>query len=899
MPATPHPRARWTRDNHGHGFIDSNGNVVTFNVPELVTDEEAEMNCPRDAYAHFTISPGGHVNTHLNGRLTMTQFYHLFEQAHPGVIPHWTKTATYKCPECHTPMVAYTIGGGWDAQMYQCPACHYVTDEADAQEHERSNSVVPAEWQRDPLQEAYERPSGLAWGDPRNSRTAGVPEEMGDDDTTGGHLDGNGYNWPSYQLCRVCRGEGAYANDQTGYPPRTQSLDPDGTPGHCHNNNCPTYDWHAHGYTNGKPQWALDRDADPLKAQWDDSPSHSGNEDPLWNDFWRGSRRQVVSVPAPEEWWQDRYQHPEYPKTLYHGTTIDRLPNIMRRGLLPWDQVGTRYEQGKSFLTPRPGHVYLAEDEDIAKSHSSMHSRSAEDRAILHIDPRFLRAENINPDEDAWFHNTPGNRYNEDTPEYQSWNALPTVYNNYGGEWGFGVGTLGEQAERIGLGDDPMHTRMGIESENTIAHRGPIPPEAITPYTLQGWHPNGAPKWLPWNGEAHFSNHGPSDSWWEPFLPSTDALGPKRGCPKCNTPMDLSMSDDSYGFNCPKCHYALNGDGDEVYNYPQHQLHSEPRLRKVDDLDLGPVRQGAQETKCQTPGAIYDTHINDKGVSVKVDLPLDLSEDEAELLEANLHNAVELVLAPHSKKGAWEPVRMGPSFHDVEPKIEECPNCHWCGIHHGTCSQCGYEHISDEDTWDWANDGKPLPPPHFANDGWSPPPVHEEAPLALELYHWLKGQGREGDPADPRSLDETSIPTPDPLPGAYSRTWHESPPEDAVPPWTDLRAGTLPARRSEPSERLAGPSLDTPRPMEPMTAEPVTTFTPQNQVQHIWAQIGLAIEHGDIERARALYARLPAGQRPSHFAALGDEGWHDETIKLPAEPGTDDAERGEGANPDE
>jgi hypothetical protein len=50
-------------------------------------------------------------------------------------------------------------------------------------------------------------------------------------------------------------------------------------------------------------------------------------------------------------------------------------------------------------------------------------------------------------------------------------------------------------------------------------------------------------------------------------------------------------------------------------------------------------------TKCQTPGARFHTRIEPGRVSIAVDLPSTppIPDDEAELLEANLHNAVELV----------------------------------------------------------------------------------------------------------------------------------------------------------------------------------------------------------------------------------------------------------------
>jgi len=57
----------------------------------------------------------------------------------------------------------------------------------------------------------------------------------------------------------------------------------------------------------------------------------------------------------------------------------------------------------------------------------------------------------------------------------------------------------------------------------------------------------------------------------------------------------------------------------------------------------------AKETKCMTDGAVYTTIMNPKMVSVSVKMPflLILSEEEAEQLQDNLHNAIELVLAPH------------------------------------------------------------------------------------------------------------------------------------------------------------------------------------------------------------------------------------------------------------
>lgn len=51
---------------------------------------------------------------------------------------------------------------------------------------------------------------------------------------------------------------------------------------------------------------------------------------------------------------------------------------------------------------------------------------------------------------------------------------------------------------------------------------------------------------------------------------------------------------------------------------------------------------------CKTPGAIYSTSIHEQIVSVSVKLPfeLTLTRDQSEKLEADLHYAVEKVIAP-------------------------------------------------------------------------------------------------------------------------------------------------------------------------------------------------------------------------------------------------------------
>jgi hypothetical protein len=60
----------------------------------------------------------------------------------------------------------------------------------------------------------------------------------------------------------------------------------------------------------------------------------------------------------------------------------------------------------------------------------------------------------------------------------------------------------------------------------------------------------------------------------------------------------------------------------------------------------------ALKTKYQTPDAVYNIDISDDKISVVVNLPmkLDITEKEAKILEANIHNALELVLKTYFNK---------------------------------------------------------------------------------------------------------------------------------------------------------------------------------------------------------------------------------------------------------
>lgn len=54
-------------------------------------------------------------------------------------------------------------------------------------------------------------------------------------------------------------------------------------------------------------------------------------------------------------------------------------------------------------------------------------------------------------------------------------------------------------------------------------------------------------------------------------------------------------------------------------------------------------------TPCQTNGAVFHTNITGQDIYLHIELPFEIHLDEAqaEILEANIHNVMELVLAPH------------------------------------------------------------------------------------------------------------------------------------------------------------------------------------------------------------------------------------------------------------
>jgi uncharacterized protein YozE (UPF0346 family) len=101
-------------------------------MPDAPTLAHAREAAPGNAYSHFTITPGGHVDARMTGPMSSTEFYRLLQQAHPDIAPKWTQgdvpqwedtspprtAAKYECPRCHE--LAYSM-----AILNKCPNCGY------------------------------------------------------------------------------------------------------------------------------------------------------------------------------------------------------------------------------------------------------------------------------------------------------------------------------------------------------------------------------------------------------------------------------------------------------------------------------------------------------------------------------------------------------------------------------------------------------------------------------------------------------------------------------------------------------------------------------------------------------------------------------------------------------
>lgn len=63
------------------------------------------------------------------------------------------------------------------------------------------------------------------------------------------------------------------------------------------------------------------------------------------------------------------------------------------------------------------------------------------------------------------------------------------------------------------------------------------------------------------------------------------------------------------------------------------------------------IKFEAIQTECQTPDAIFNINIDKNEITCNVKLPFDinLNEEEAKILEANIHNSMEVILSKYFK----------------------------------------------------------------------------------------------------------------------------------------------------------------------------------------------------------------------------------------------------------
>lgn len=164
---------------------------------------------------------------------------------------------------------------------------------------------------------------------------------------------------------------------------------------------------------------------------------------------------------AADPYWLDHYMERNGPY-LYHHSDEANIPSILERGLLPWDTegIGTHYDGD---LTPRPNHVYLQ-----AASNPG-HGRYLETTpSHVRVDLRKLDPERLNPDEDTMADPDAARTFGIPGTEHE-WPDKP------GGQ------SYGDWAEHHNF-TSPAQTAWSLDGPTqteTIAHHGPIPPEAI------------------------------------------------------------------------------------------------------------------------------------------------------------------------------------------------------------------------------------------------------------------------------------------------------------------------------------------------------------------------------------------------------------------------------------
>lgn len=411
----------WTPSNHGKGIVTPEGEAHTWNVDRqdgtpnhqeyLEQALGAHDTNPYTEYNAFEIGPEGRVYEgpsdidKLDPRLVPTNKWH-FQSAADGPVQvvdvnHPIKDEPHAPAYCEGPLDKPFVYNPTERTVYLGQPGGYHTDMVD---------YVPGD-----------NPAGWPQGRLRNPHTEINPYTDEVEDTP---LSADWFTKPPENHEEIHQALGA-------------------------------------GPLTGKWRWHFNRGARVAK------------NDPKWQLVKMG-------MPIGKDYWDTWGKEPQ--NALYHGTASDRLESIMRHGLHPWDSSiagGTNYSKPEDFenqeaddnvaspsgwLMPRPSHTYMTADP--LEAHLKARDAHPQDTTpiTLRIDPKYLDANLINPDEDEM------SKYDPALPHHGQPDVRPE-----------GANSLGEYAELHEFGEQPWLTQKAFNEGESIGYKGVVPPEAITP----------------------------------------------------------------------------------------------------------------------------------------------------------------------------------------------------------------------------------------------------------------------------------------------------------------------------------------------------------------------------------------------------------------------------------
>jgi hypothetical protein len=830
-PARPHPEATWQRGNHGIGHINTHGDVVTSSLPTAASFDQARWLSPTDAYAHFIISPGGHVEARMTGPMTTTEFYRVLQHAHHDIAPKWTRMKSVPTWGDQAPLWEEGDDQGEQMRManLEWEDDKYPRTEEDyqrlfqwaAQEAGKRNHSL-GEWHRPYGTGGEAKCSECGQGVNADFSDEGEPVWVGNavswpcgqtkmmqpgyndvpETPYHVHLDPMERQFaappkreasmrylyhvrPSHSRDRV-QNEGllSYALAHPGEEPAYQQRIPDRTnphgPGMSANDMVWTWDNPESAWNYAMPGDDIWR-VDARGTDWHKLPIHQNvarGEGVFVPNRIHPSRLTLLhpnftdadAIGQPPSWvkpevrpndW-DEQGPPAHWNPYGTAPITEQYTSPLLRGLLSkwdsvlgkWDDVlpGPEFEEGEPQLQTCPacqwvGVPHLGVCPHCGHEYSPLTNAWSEHQS--HQDdedePRPAHEEWMDtygrgytgeepPRDPAWQEHlttfSPGDRLlhqphveGDDGGTVPHGEAYPVIYQrpdpNYAGahyvhnpasgetEWAFHshlmpYGDIHTLPEHHGNEQDTMLGTCGA-----CGGKGTIMGDTCPRCKGSGWS---TPDTLP----EHWAN----DEWSEWSPGETTSLD--IACPKCGGVMNsFSDSDkpyESYGWACQSCHYILNGDGDETYNYRQHNL------SPVEQGALGPRHYGGWSD------ALYRLKPHTCACGGAATGELTLSDGR-----------FIPVCAKHRSPSTKQLAAMMP--HATERSMFRAPNTR---------------------------------SPQLASDLTNPTvePASDEplAPHALELRDYLRGpakspQADEG--ADP-SYDEANPSTPDPLPGALS-----------------------------------------------------------------------------------------------------------------------------------